>query len=280
MATYNQNDPNAIERDIKETQREMSATVDRLSDQLTPRKMLDTVLNKTELGDMDGNDMVDQAKRNPLAIALIGGGLLWLISDKDAKPSELKPSGFGLSDSSGSSNDYSAEWDSHDRYHRGYVDHMSRIERNPDEDNVTYLGRRNQARANYLMIEQRHDEDDTSFHDRLDQASDKLREQRDNLADRAGEVRRSASRRARSAASRTAHTFYDHPVIGGLLAAAVGAVAGATVPLSQTEREKLGDAGEAAIDQAKDKAQQVAGQAREKKDEMVEKADRKMDEAG
>ncbi|MGB3739768.1 MAG: DUF3618 domain-containing protein [Pontixanthobacter sp.] len=279
MATYNQDDPDAIERDIKQTQREMSATVDQLSDQLTPRKMLDTVLNKTELGDMDGNDMVDQAKRNPLAIALIGGGLLWLISDKDAKPSALTPSGGKSFGGSGGSDDYSAEWDSHDRYHRGYVEHMSAIEPNDGEDNVTYLGRRNRARANYLMLEQRHDEDEKSFSDRLDQATDKMREQRDNLTSRAGEARRSASRRTRSAASRTANAFYDHPLVGGFIAAAIGAVAGSTVPLSQTERGKLGDAGEEAIEQAKGKARQLAGQAREKKDEMVEKADRKMDEA-
>ena len=278
MATYNQDDPDAIERDIEQTQREMSATVDQLSDQLTPRKMFDTVLNKTELGDMDGNDMVDQAKRNPLAIALIGGGLLWLISDKDAKPSALTSSGKKSFGSSDGSDDYSAEWDSHDRYHRGYVEHMSKIEPNEGEDNVAYLGRRNRARANYLMLEQRHDEDEESFSDRLDQATDKLREQRDNLTSRAGEARRSASRRTRSAASKTANTFYDHPLIGGFLAAAVGAMAGSTVPLSQTERRKLGDAGEEAIERAKGQAQDIASQAREKKDEMVDKADRQIDQ--
>ncbi|MGB3739759.1 MAG: DUF3618 domain-containing protein [Pontixanthobacter sp.] len=159
-ATCNQDDPDAIERDIEQTQREISATVDQLSDQPTPRKMLDTVLNKTELGDMDGNDIIDQAKRNPLPIVVIGSGLLWLISDKDAKPSALTPcngKSFGGSDGSGG---YSAEWDSQDRYHRGYVERMSSIEPTDGEDNVAYLGRQNRARANVLMLAQRHDEDE------------------------------------------------------------------------------------------------------------------------
>ncbi|MGB3739758.1 MAG: hypothetical protein WA948_10445 [Pontixanthobacter sp.] len=119
-----------------------------------------------------------------------------------------------------------------------------------------------------------------SFRDRLDQATEKMREQRDNLTNRAGEARRSASCRARSAASKTVNTIYDHLLVGGFIAAAIGAVAGSTIPMSRTERDKLDDAGEQAIEQAKGKARQLTGQAREKKEEMVEKADRKLDEAG
>ncbi|MGB7407452.1 MAG: DUF3618 domain-containing protein, partial [Pontixanthobacter sp.] len=249
MAGYNQDDPDAIERDIKQTQRDMSETVDRIGDELTPRRILDSILDRTEAGDMDGHQMVDQAKRNPLALAMIGGGLLWLVSDKDARPSALKPDRVGSSNGSDGSDDYSAEWESHNSYHRGYVDHMSRIEPEDGEDTTSYLGRRNRARANYLMIEQRHDEDDNSFRDRLDDATGKMREQRDNLTNRAGEARRSAGHKARSAAHSTAAAYSDNPLIGGFLAAAVGALAGSTAPLTRTEQDKLGDAGEQAIEQ-------------------------------
>ena len=47
MVDHMQDDPNAIERDIERTQREMSETVDQLSDQMTPRRILDSILDKT-----------------------------------------------------------------------------------------------------------------------------------------------------------------------------------------------------------------------------------------
>ena len=278
MATHNQDDPDAIERDIEQTQQDMSRTVDQLKDQMTPRRILDAILDKTEAGDMNGRDLVDQAKRNPLALAMIGGGLLWLVSDKDARPSALTPNNFGRSKTSDGSDDYSAEWDSHERYHRGYVDHMSAIEPTEGEANAAYIGRRNRARANYLMLEQNHDEDDKSFHDRLNHATDTMREQRDNLTNRAGDARRVATRNVKSAANSTANAFNDNPIIGGFIAAALGAFAGSTVPLSRTEKDKLGDVGEQAVDQFTDKAQQVAEQVRDRKDDLVEKADKKVSE--
>ena len=279
MVDHMQDDPNAIERDIERTQREMSETVDQLSDQMTPRRILDSILDKTETGDLDSRELLDQAKRNPIALAMIGGGLLWLISGKDARPSALTPSGNGMSFGSDDSNGDSSDWDVHDRYHRGYVDHMSQVEPDDGEDHVSYLGRRNRARANYLMLEQRHDEDDTSFRDRLDEATEKMRDHRANLADRASKASSSAARKARSASDSAKQAFSDNPLIGGFIAAAIGAIAGSTVPLSRTEQQKLGDAGEAVIDQTKGKVQEAAGNLQDKKDEMVEKADRKIEQA-
>ena len=52
---------------------------------------------------------------------------------------------------------------------------MSRCEPQPNEDDLAYRRRRDLARANYLMIEQHHDEDEKSFRDRLNAATDTLR---------------------------------------------------------------------------------------------------------
>lgn len=277
MATHDQRDPDAIERDIKQTQRDMSATVDQLSDQMSPRNIINSLLDKTENGDIDGRQILDQAKRNPLALAMVGGGLLWLISDKDARPSALTPNSSSSDQADNAEDDYSAGWESHDRYHRGYVDHMSTIEPGEGEDSRSYLTRRNRARSNYLMVEQRHDEDENSFSERLDQTMDKMREQRDNLTNRVGDARRSAGLRAKSAAGTVSETYRDNPLVGGLIAAAVGAIAGSAIPLSQSEKDTLGDAGEKVVEQGKDKVQELAGQARQTKDELVDKADRKLD---
>ena len=271
--TTAQQDPAAIERDIRRTQDEMSRTVDRIGDQLTPRRLMNALLDKAEDNDIDARYLIDGARRNPVALAMIAGGLIWLVSDSDAKASSLKPSRLGLtgSDAGGGSS-------IHDDHHRGYIDHMSRCERQPNEDDLAYRRRRDIARANYLMIEQRHDEDESTFRQRLDQATDALREKRDSLLDGAQRMGRSASGSARGAADSATQAYQSNPLIGGMVAALVGALAGAAAPITRTEEEQVGKLGASALDVAKGKAHELAEMARDKKDELVEKADQKMSE--
>ena len=265
-------DPAEIEREIRSTQAEMSRTVDKIGDQLTPRNLLNGLLDKADEKGIDARYLVDGARRNPLALAMIALGGIWLVSDSDAKASSLKPSRLGLTGSdtgSGSS--------IHD-HHRGYIDHMSRCERQPNEDDLAYRRRRDIARANYLMIEQRHDEDESTFRQRLDQATDALREKRDSLLDGAQRMGRSASGSARGAADSATQAYQSNPLIGGMVAALVGALAGAAAPITRTEEEQVGKLGASALDAAKGKAHELADMARDKKDELVEKADQKMSE--
>ncbi|MXO74388.1 DUF3618 domain-containing protein [Altererythrobacter aerius] len=259
-------DPAEIEREIRQTQAEMSRTVDRLGDQLTPRNLLNGLLDKADENGIDARYLVDGARRNPIALAMIALGGIWLVSDSDAKASSLKPSGLGNL----------KKWGAHDDHHRGYVDHMSRCEPQANEDMAAYRRRRDIARSNYLMIEQRHDEDETSFRQRLDQATDALRDKRDSLLDQAGQMGRSARGTARGAADSASQAYQSNPMVGGMVAAFVGALAGATAPVTRFEEEQMGRMGSDALDAAKDKAHDLADMARDKKDELIDKADRKM----
>jgi hypothetical protein len=63
-----------------------------------------------------------------------------------------------------------------------------------------------------------------------------------------------------------------------MVAALVGALAGAAAPITRTEEEQVGKLGATALDAAKGKAQEFVDMARDKKDELVEKADQKMNE--
>src|SRR3546814_12442375 len=116
----------------------MSRTVDRIGDQLTPRNLLNPLLDKAEENDIDARYIVDGARRNPLALGLIAAGGIWLLSDSDAKLSTLKPR---RRSSSGNE-----DWDQHDGFHRSYLDHMSKVQRIPDEDVLTFQRLRNYAR--------------------------------------------------------------------------------------------------------------------------------------
>jgi len=292
MPANDTRNPEDIERDIRATQREMSDTVNQIEAQLTPRNLLNSLLDKADESGIDARTVLDTARRNPLALGMIAIGGLWLVSDSDARPSTLKPSFGGGSGSSGdSSGSGGRSYDPDDDYHRSYVEHMARVEHQENEDWDAWRRRRDHARATYLMIEPRHDEDESSFRRRLDEATESMRHRREQAAERArtmarqtyqgaGNLAHGASEGTRRAASQARSFYQDNPLLGGLAAAFIGALAGSTVPVSRTEEEQLGKLGAQAIDSAKDTAREAGERAREKKDEWVEQADRHVGAGG
>ncbi|MEQ5789159.1 hypothetical protein J3454_14805 [Erythrobacter sp. NFXS35] len=277
-----------IERDIRATQQDMHRTVEQIEGELTGRNMLNSLLDKADENGVDTRYLIDAARRNPLALGMIAVGGLWLVSDADARPSAIKPS-FGGSGSNDSDHEYdTGGWHPE---HRTYVEHMARCERQANEDDQSYRRRRDQSRASYFMIEQGHDEDESGFRKRLDEATEKLRRRRDEAAEKLHERRHNAGERARDlthqsrdrakqAAGSAQDFYYDNPLISGLAAAFVGAVAGSALPTTRTEEDYVGGLGEQALDTAQAKAKQTGEHARHKKDEMIDKADRKMAETG
>lgn len=277
-------DPAEIERDIRATQAEMSKTADQIGDQLTPKNLFNSLLDKADESGIDARYLLDGARRNPIALAMIALGGIWLVSDSDAKAPSLaglKPSGFGKGSSSGQ-DDFSSYGGStrDDDFHRSYIEHMNRYEPRDGEDDASYRRRRDLGRANYLMVEQRHDEDETSFRDRLDQATEKLREKRHDLwhsaqnlgggaRDSAGRIGRGTRDMAARAGTGAQDYYRSNPLVGGAIAAVVGAIAGAAVPASRIEEEQFGAMGAQALDAAKDKARELGDIARDKKDELV-----------
>jgi hypothetical protein len=279
MTTTTQQDPAEIERDIRRTQDEMSRTVDKIGDQLNPRTFINALLDKAESNNIDARYLIDGARRNPLALAMISGGLIWLVSDSDAKfPS------FGSNTSSGTGSTTTTTSDYDDPYHREYLAHMERIERAAEEDDLAYQRRRDLARANYFMVERGHDEDESSWRQRLDQATEAFRNKRRAWADStrhagssARDTAQQAASSARDGAQRTARRAQDayvsNPLIGGLIAAAVGAIAGTALPLTRTEDEKLAGLGETTRGAIGEKKDQLISATREKKDELLSKVE-------
>jgi hypothetical protein len=276
--TMNQDDPAAIERDIRRTQEDMSRTVDQIGDQLTPKKLFNALLDKADENGVDTNYLIDGARRNPMALGLIAAGAIWLVSDKDSKFPSI-PKGK----SKGGGRDFSEIDADHDVHHREYVSHMSSFEMRDNEDHQSYQRRRDLHRANFLMCERRHDEDDTSFRQRLDDMTDSFREKRrawsDSASQAGSDAGRMAQQTARQASERAQDLFAGNPLVTGILAAAVGAAIGTTIPVSRTEQEKLGDIGGMALDKANEGKEALTNQAIEKKDELLEKADQKLQQS-
>ena len=75
-------DADAIERDVMETQDEMGDTIQKLEDKLNPRDMTEGLLG--EDGMETAKEALDIARRNPMPVALIAIGAVWLFATSDA----------------------------------------------------------------------------------------------------------------------------------------------------------------------------------------------------
>ncbi|MEO5774568.1 MAG: DUF3618 domain-containing protein [Sphingomicrobium sp.] len=276
-------DPEAIERDIRRTQEDMSRTVDKIGNQLSAKNMFNALLDKADENGVDAHYLLDGARRNPMALGLIAAGAIWLVSDKDSKfpsmPQRSKKPQTGTRD----------EFDLHgsDVHHRDYVTHMSGIEMRDGEDQDAYLRRRDLHRANFLMCEREPNEDDHNFRQRLNQLTDKFREKRSAWSDsvsstgtaarqRTSQLASSARDGARQASDKAQDMYSSNPLVGGILAAAVGAALGSAIPVGRQEQEKFGALGRQARDMASEQKDQLTEQAMEKKDQLLDKIDQKL----
>ncbi|CAA9441717.1 MAG: hypothetical protein AVDCRST_MAG51-3335 [uncultured Ramlibacter sp.] len=284
-----QDDPAVIEQDIRRTQEDMSRTVDKIGDQLTPKKIVNALLDKADESGVDTQYLIEGARRNPMALGLIAAGAIWLVSDKDSKfpsmPSKGKKPQAGTRDQFDE-----LDLAGSDVHHRDYVSHMSSFEIRDNEDDQSMQRRRDLHRANFLMCERNPDEDDHSFRQRLNGMTDAFRQKRQAWSDSASQkgsaggakVRQAgqtAQRAVSQAGSRAQDMYSSNPLVGGILAAAVGAALGSTVPITRTEQEKLGSIGGKARDMASQQKDQLTEQATQKKDQLLEKADEKLQQA-
>jgi ElaB/YqjD/DUF883 family membrane-anchored ribosome-binding protein len=267
-----QADPAAIEQDIRRTQEDMSRTVDKIGNQLTARNLFNALLDKADENDVDARLLIDGARRNPVALGLIAAGAIWLVSDKDAKFPSI---GSGKSKGSGAD-----DFDGADMHHRDYVSHMSSVEMREGEDPVAYQRRRDIARANFLMVERGHDEDDHGFRQRLDSMTDKFRDKRRAWSASSSQTGSATRQKARAAAGKTQEFYESNPLVGGILAAAVGAALGSGLPISRQEQEKLGSVGEKAREIAGEQKEQIAATLHDQKDRVLETADEKLQQGG
>ena len=264
MTTTTSEDPAAIEREIRRTQENMSSTVDRIGDQLSIKNVFNSLLDKADENNVDARMLVDGARRNPIALGLIAAGAIWLVSDKDSKLPSV-----GMKSRRTADNDM-PEFDAD---HRDYVSHMSAIEQRADEDPTDYQRRRDFARSNFFMVERDHEEDDSSFRQRLDAMSEKFREKRRVWVDSSSNVQAASKEKAQAAANKAQDLYSDNPLVGGILAAAIGAAFGSALPVTRKEKDALGSIGQKARDVVSAQTDQVTAQVREKKDELLDKAD-------
>lgn len=223
MNATTMDDPAAIERDIRETQDNMSKTVDRIGEQLSVKNLFNALVDKAGERNINAQSLMDGARRNPMAVGLIAAGAIWLATGKTAKlPSIGKRNSTRRQDAS-------------------------------SQTGANSISGRN---SNGLV--------------------DRLRQKGQAWSGSSTQARDATAAKTRQFTGMAQDKYGNAPLVGGVLAAAVGAIVGAGVPISRTEQEKLRPIGEKARSAVKRQKKQVTAQLRDKKDELLEKADEKL----
>jgi hypothetical protein len=70
-----------LERDAERVRAEIADTAEHLKDKMSPGQLMDEVVNYFKDGDTNQllTNLKDQVRDNPLALAMVGSGLAWLM---------------------------------------------------------------------------------------------------------------------------------------------------------------------------------------------------------
>jgi hypothetical protein len=78
MTDNERNDADLIERDIRETQDQIGETIDKLEEQLRPQEIARSLVG--EDGSEAAKEVLEITRRNPVPVALIAIGVIWLLA--------------------------------------------------------------------------------------------------------------------------------------------------------------------------------------------------------
>jgi ElaB/YqjD/DUF883 family membrane-anchored ribosome-binding protein len=228
--------PEQIEFEIQRTRERMSSNIDELGDRLSPdnlkqqakealsEKAQDVVAGVGDQARETGTRMMEFITRNPLPVAAVGLGAIWLFTLRKGNRSEV----------------------SGDRMARFAYTGPERREPNGRPS----LGRRVADRADSV----RH-----TVSDSVSEVSEKAGELKERVQQRAGHLGEVARERARGARGGLERMSDDNPLALVAGAAVIGLALGMLLPETEPERRVMG----AKRDEIVDRVQEVAGRVKD-----------------
>jgi ElaB/YqjD/DUF883 family membrane-anchored ribosome-binding protein len=228
--------PEQIEFEIQRTRERMSSNIDELGDRLSPdnlkqqakealsEKAQDVVAGVGDQARETGTRMMEFITRNPLPVAAVGLGAIWLFTLRKGNRSEV----------------------SGDRMARFAYTGPERREPNGRPS----LGRRLADRADSV----RH-----TVSDSMSDVSEKAGELKERVQQRAGHLGEVARERARGARGGLERMSDDNPLALVAGAAVIGLALGMLLPETEPERRVMG----AKRDEIVDRVQEVAGRVKD-----------------
>ena len=229
------NDTDQIERDLAQTRARMDRRLDELGDRLQPNQLVNDALAHVIGG--NGSDftqtLIAKAKANPLPAALAGVGIAWLMASSQNKQARATPADLPTRLRSAEAG----------------------VVRIADEHPDVHASRLDDARGQVLGLARGASDTAGSYSQRIkDAMASASQSMRETSHDLANGARRAGGR---SGGGGLLSSVTGNPVALGAVAALVGLIAGALVPVSAREEEALGSMAGQLRSKGRDLAQDV-----------------------
>lgn len=235
-----------LEREVEAQRHRVSNTIDEIQSRLSPGQMLDSVIAYSKGGGVDfARNLGRSVTDNPLPVALVGAGLLWLMTGAGQHRSHMWSAEAGRTEA-GPGYRY-GESDAWRRYAYGSGDEAGH--RSGDGgmvDKAKHLG------------------EDVS--EQISGAVDKVTRGVSQATEGASHATKDMMGRMLRQRENLTHLYEEQPLIGGALAFALGAALGAMLPHTEQEDKLFGEA----ADTIKQDAMAKAGDLFEEGKEAVE----------
>ena len=213
-----------LERDAERVRAQIADTAEHLKDKMSPGQLMDEVVNYFKDGDSSQlvNNLKNQVRDNPLALALVGSGLAWLMM------------GSGTSGTTGLPSRNPLAGDGSNRRPMAASNTYGSLPGSPSSaSDDSGVGEAAAALGDKVA---------NAAGSVADAATHTLHDIQDAAADSLGQATHGGS----MAADRAKSTFLDaldrEPLVLGALGVAVGAAIGAMLPPTRIEKDYLGDA--------------------------------------
>ncbi|HEV7693583.1 MAG TPA: DUF3618 domain-containing protein [Hyphomonadaceae bacterium] len=252
-------DTDRIEAEINRSRHALNDTIEQLGGKLSPGQMLDEVMGlaQGQAGQLTAN-LGKQIRDNPLPLLLIGAGVGMLFLNK----------GHGHDHQAVHPGMTHDEWKEEQAY-RNLEGARSSVSRMVGETQEMFSHRLHQAEAVALDLKQQAGEAVDAFKARVTRTSEglalKAKDIREKMNAGAAATAQFAKDQAHNLkeglgdAKHRTQAFYDeYPLAAGAIGVAIGALIGASAPLSSVERENLQGVADAAAKAGADLAEKGA----------------------
>jgi ElaB/YqjD/DUF883 family membrane-anchored ribosome-binding protein len=234
--------PEQIERDIRDTRAEVGATLDAIQSKLTPGQMMDQALGylRTSLPADFGRNMNETVRNNPLPVALVGIGLVWMMASGRTGSAVHSPRmGARRHDEAWRESDSSSPGDQ--------AQHAT------DRAREMAGQARERIAGGAEHMRERMADTASGARERVSDLAHRTREQMDHARERA------------------AMMVNEQPLLVGALGVALGAAVGAALPETRREDELMGELRDDLMARGSDKARVYADRATDKAREMLDR---------
>lgn len=255
-------DTDHIEQEINRSRTALNDTIQQLGGKLSPGQIVDEAMGllQGQAGQFTAN-LGRSVRDNPLPLLLIGAGAALLFMKHKEGHSEGRPAPYTPSISP-------EEWQ-HEQRHRKVEGIRSSISKLVGETQEAFDHRIHEAEAAALDLKQHAGEAIDAFKARVTRTKEgialKASEIRDRMNSAGAQAMQFAKDQAHNIkegagdAKHKAQAFYDdYPLAAGAIGVAIGALIGATAPLSSVERDNLQGVADLAAKKGADLAEKGA----------------------